>query len=137
MSADPVNYCRACSMSTLSTWQGWPLKDPIPLLTLLGEGGCPACGTQAEELVSTEIVWLNYLGPYNTGLPDSWNLVTGQETVWGLPYYEETTCRRCNGRAVLSQHGDRRGGRFEYKVNCPSCGLLRPQPNNSLQARRP
>ena len=132
MGADPAKYCRTCSVGALSAWKGWPLRDPIPLLTLLSEEGCAVCGNQAEELASTEIFWLNYHGRYNTGLPDYWNLVTGQETVWGLPYYEETTCRRCKGRAVLSQHGDSRVGRFEYKVNCPACGLLRPQPDNSL-----
>jgi hypothetical protein len=38
-----------------------------------------------------------------------------------LPYHSESVCHRCGSRAVLSEHGDSRGGRFEYKLGCPSC----------------
>jgi hypothetical protein len=137
MSANPINYCRSCSESALSGWKGWPHKDLIPLLPLIGDQGCTSCGAKGELLASAEIHWLNFHGQYNTGLPDYWLLVIAKETVWGHPYHEEVTCRRCKGRAVVSEFGDIRNGRFEYKVNCPACGLLRPQPNNSLQGRRP
>jgi len=116
-----MNYCKKCAIPILSQWQGWPLWKPVPLLPRVRNGSCDACGYQVEVVLSTEIQWLNYHGPYNTGLPDYWLLVTDQTTVWGLPYHSETVCDRCGGRAVLSEHGDSRSGRFEYKAGCPSC----------------
>lgn len=128
-----MNYCKECAIPLLGGWRGWPLRDPIPLLPLLGEEGCASCGAMEPGISSEDIQWLNYHGPYNTGLPDYWLLVSDQKTVWGRPYHSELACRRCNGRAVLSEHGDTRKGSFEYKVNCPKCGLLAPRPNISLQ----
>lgn len=114
-------YCRECANQILKFWQGWPLLKPVPLLPQVSSGKCEACGSQGDVVSNTAIQWLNYHGPYNTGLPDYWLLVTDQKTVWGLPYHSESTCPRCGSRAVLSEHGDSRRGRFEYKLGCTSC----------------
>ena len=43
------------------------------------------CGN-AAVLLSNRIAWLNYHGPYNTGLPDYWLLVINEiPNKWGLP----------------------------------------------------
>jgi len=123
-----MNYCKECALQILSQWRGWPLRNPIPLLPQINEGVCVACGVRGEAIPNTDIQWLNYHGPYSTGLPDYWLLVTDQKTVWGLTYHSEATCHRCGSRAVLSEHGDSRRGQYKYMLNCPSCGLLRPQP---------
>lgn len=124
---EPIKYCRKCAESILGNWKGWPHKDPIPLLPLIGDHGCAECGSVGEVVLNTEIYWLNYHGPYNTGLPDYWLLVTGKQTVWGRPYFQEVTCNRCKARAVMSEFGDTRRNHFKYRINCPGCGLLRPQ----------
>lgn len=116
-----MNYCKGCAIQLLKQWQGWPLRKPVPLLPQVIDGECESCGSQSEVISNTEIQWLNYHGPYNTGLPDYWLLVTDQKTVWGLPYHSESVCHRCGSRAVLSEHGDSRSGRFKYKLDCPSC----------------
>lgn len=123
-----MKYCMECSTTILGGWKGWPLKDPIPLLPVLSEEGCLACGKDGEALPNADIHWLNYHSPYSTGLPDYWLLTTGEKTVWGLPYYAETSCPRCGGRAALSEFGDSRRDQFKYMVNCPSCGLLKQKP---------
>lgn len=118
-----IDYCKECSVRILSQWQGWPLKKPVPLLPHIEDGVCLACGNRGDILANTDIQWLNYHGPYNTGLPDYWLLVTDRKTFWGLPFHSETTCHRCGGRAVISEHGDSRRGRgaFAYKATCSSC----------------
>lgn len=116
-----MNYCKECAIQLLKQWQGWPLTKPVPLLPQVIDGKCEACGSQSEVVSNTAIQWLNYHGRYNAGLPDYWLLVTDQKTVWGLPYHSEAVCHRCGSRAVLSEHGDSRSGRFEYKLGCPSC----------------
>lgn len=116
-----MNYCRECTTHILSEWRGWPLRTPVPLLPQVKNGVCMVCGAHGEAISKTEIQWLNYHGPYNTGLPDYWLLVTNQKTVWGLPYHSEATCPRCGKRAVLSEHGDSRRNHYEYKLGCPSC----------------
>lgn len=89
----------------------------------------------SKALQSERIHWLNYHGRYNTGLPDHWLLVTDQETSWGAPYFGEVPCLKCGKSAVLSQHGDTRSQRFEYKINCFSCGLVRPLPGKAPTSR--
>ncbi len=141
-----MNYCNECAIHILRQWRGWPLRKPVPLLPQVRDGKCEACGSQGKVVSSTDIQWLNYHGPYNTGLPDYWLLVTDQTTVWGLPYHSETLCHRCGSRAVLSEHGDSRSGRFEYKLGCPSCyeeeskrrqeELQRQQDNEAMHRRQ-
>jgi len=114
-------YCSNCAAPILKLWQGWPLQLPVPLLPQVKDGKCEVCGSQGAVVSNTAIQWLNYHGPYNTGLPDYWLLVTEQKTVWGLPYHSESECPRCGSRAVLSEHGDSRSGRFEYKLGCTTC----------------
>ena len=116
-----MNYCAKCAFPILKLWRGWPLREPVPLLPLVRDGKCEVCESQGVVLSNTAIQWLNYHGPYNTGLPDFWLLVADQKTVWGLPYHSESVCPRCGSRAVLSEHGDSRHGRFEYKLGCTSC----------------
>lgn len=116
-----MNYCKQCSIQILGPWQGWPLIDPVPLLPQFNNGFCVACGQAGDAIANTEIQWLNYHGPHNTGLPDYWLLVTDQTTVWGAPYYSEEKCPRCRSRSVVSEHGDSRRDRFNYKLICPSC----------------
>lgn len=116
-----MNYCSDCAAPILKQWQGWPLRDPVPLLPKIWDGKCEACGSEGDVVPNTTIQWLNYHGPYNTGLPDYWLLVTDQQTVWGQPYHAEAQCPRCGGRAVMSEHGDARNGKFAYQLGCPAC----------------
>ncbi len=125
-----MEYCKSCATLLLREWKGWPLRNPIPMLPQRGDGGCDVCGSLEPGIPSKDIQWLNYHEPYNTGLPDYWLLVYEQKTKWGRPYYSEIECRRCHGRAVLSEHGDARRESYRYKINCPKCGLLSPQPRS-------
>jgi hypothetical protein len=134
MNPRPGNFCATCSAPLLAAWKGWPLRDPIPHLPRIVDATCGACGG-SKTLQSERIHWLNYHGRYNTGLPDYWLLVTDQETSWGAPYFGDVPCLKCGKSAVLSQHGDTRSQRFEYKINCFSCGLVRPLPGKSPATR--
>ena len=136
MTTNFITFCGSCSPRLLGSWKGWPLRDPIPELPRFERGCCSSCGGSGTPLVSADIQWLNYHGQYNTGLPDYWLLVTDQVTVWGSPYFAEGTCPKCHQPAVISQHGDNRSGRFEYKINCAGCGLVRLPPDTSLERTR-
>lgn len=132
-----MKYCQDCSAPILAAWRGWPLKDPVPLLPRVVEGVCECCGRAGAALVdNTDIQWLNYHGPYNTGLPDYWLLVSNQKTDWGLPYHSEVNCRRCGQRAVLCKLGKSSSVSPEYKVSCPSCGLIRQRPVDAGRSPR-
>ncbi len=115
-----MNFCKKCSISLLERWQGWPLRDSVPCLPQVIDKICTSCGDQGEVINSSDIQWLNYHGPYNSGLPDYWLLVTDQKTIWGLPYFSEGACERCGKKAVISEYGDGRKNNRKYKMIC--CG---------------
>lgn len=131
MNPSVTSFCALCSRELLGEWKGWPLRDPIPELPRMNSPKCGSCGNSEVPLLSTQIFWLNCHGPYSTGLPDYWLLVTDRETWWGRPYFGEVSCHKCGRSSVLSQHGDARNNSFEYKINCASCGLVRPRPGIS------
>ena len=67
--------------------QNWPHKAAVQLLPKLDAGKCIQCGkSAAKPLLSYQILWHNYHGEYNTGLPDYWllDMNCGTER-WGLP----------------------------------------------------
>jgi hypothetical protein len=68
-----IRFCRKCALSAFNKWKGWPIRDPVPILPIMEQGKCPICGS-VDEVISSNIAWLNIHGPYNTGLPDYWIL---------------------------------------------------------------
>lgn len=124
-------YCRSCSIEVLKAWKGWPQKDRLPSLPILGSDGCRKCGDRnAQALPGHEITWVNYHGPSNTGLPDYWLLEVGSSR-WGLPYRAEGNCPQCGRLTVVSQmaHSD---GSEDLKHNCETCGVVPVSPLRQL-----
>lgn len=118
-----IEFCLPCSLHLLSSWKGWPNRDVIPNLPLIDEGNCVRCGAMAVDLISNRsLTWQNIHGPYNTGLPDYWIIVTGTSK-WGLPYFTTGICPKCQGASILSQlaYPDES---VEFKHNCPDCGVV-------------
>ena len=124
MKRQNLTYCKSCADSILGKWKGWPHKDVIPLLPKSIDGICEECGSN-ETLDSSEIIWLNYHSEYSTGLPDYWLLVIrSKSNKWGLPYYSEGQCPRCNSRTILSEM-NYPNGKHELKHNCKKCGVVK------------
>ena len=118
------DYCLGCGQQILNVWKGWPHKDSIPLLPRIIDGSCEKCGG-AEVLKTSTICWLNYHSEYSTGLPDYWLLITqSQKNKWGLPYFGEANCPKCNNRAILSQMKYPNGS-TEICYNCEKCGVAK------------
>jgi len=119
-----VDYCLKCSADILNGWQGWPHKVAVPLLPQMVHGHCTVCDG-IDVLHSDRITWFNYHSDFNTGLPDYWLLkINGERTKWGLPYLSECECRKCGGRAIVSEM-NYPNGKYETKSNCEACGVLR------------
>lgn len=124
MEPQDISYCQPCSQRALSSWKGWPHRDPVPLLPRIDSGPCEECGC-SESLGANGIAWLNYHGPSSTGLPDYWMLVIDTaSSAWGRPYFAEAVCGRCGGRAVVSEM-QYPSNRHEFKLNCEQCGVQR------------
>lgn len=120
-----IAYCDRCSRSLLAAWQGWPQQDPLPRLPKFESPRCESCGG-VEALASGRIRWLNYHGPYNTGLPDYWLLAVDVGDVkWGHPYYAETPCPACGAALIVSEHPK---GTLAVSLACHHCRA--PQPRN-------
>jgi hypothetical protein len=123
----PLAYCKKCSDPILKEWKGWPHKDSVPLLPILGIDGCDNCrSATADEIPAHNIAWVNVHGEFSTGLPDYWLLRANDPDQeypdsliehWGRPYLSEGLCPKCGNRAVLSEHG------AEKKYNCEKCGV--------------
>ena len=117
-----IAYCRACAQSAFEAWRGWPHRDAVPLLPRLDAETCAICAN-AEAVYGDVIAWVNYHGPYNTGLPDYWYLaIDGDPSHWGLPYYAEGVCPKCRTRTVISEMKYPSGTR-ELMHNCERCGV--------------
>lgn len=115
-----LSFCRNCAEAKLSAWKGWPHRDPVPVLCPLASEPCPDCGC-TDTLDSSRIVWLNYHGPYSTGLPDYWLLVVSDvQSKWGRPYLRESQCPKCAARTIVSELKYPNGQR-ELKHNCTVC----------------
>lgn len=118
-----IEFCRPCSLRLLDSWKGWPNKDAIPILPVVNEGKCGCCGAMTVDLISNRsLTWMNFHGPYNTGLPDYWEIVIASST-WGLPYFARGSCPKCQRATVISQlaYPD---GSVEFKHNCQNCGVI-------------
>jgi hypothetical protein len=126
--AENITFCDGCSRRVLSAWRGWPLRDEIPMLPALIDGGCAACGGN-EPLLSTEIGWINIHEEGNTGLPNYWVLdvvplsflfrgENGLPNKWGLPYWRHVRCRRCGNQAIESLLGRK------SRVQCSCSGFI-------------
>lgn len=125
----PLVYCRRCSDPLLKEWKGWPQKDPVPLLPLLGvEGFCDRClSPHADEVLADRIAWLHNFAhdydnlPINCRLeveaPDREHLPERMQL--GRPYLSEGPCPNCGNRAVLSEHHH-----AGTKFNCQNCGVV-------------
>jgi len=123
----PTIYCLPCAEQQLAEWEGWPLKQAVPLLPRLLDGTCEACGAGGRaQLPSHCLGWINIHALNNTGLPNYWKILT-TATRWGCPYYGETTCPRCAGRAIVSQMIFP-GGSQDFAGSCDNCGLVRLPP---------
>lgn len=117
-------YCYACSKNILKGWKGWPQKDVLPMLPRMSDGICEDCGG-TEILNPSKICWLNYHSEFSTGLPDYWLLIIQpQHNKWGLPYYSESNCPKCNKRSIISQM-KYPNGTSEICHNCESCGIIK------------
>lgn len=116
-------YCEPCSVPLLTAWRGWPHQRPVPLLPRLVGGACEACSGSGKELDSRRVRWFNYHSEHNTGLPDYWLLkFDGAASKWGLPYFGEGVCPRCQGRTIESQMNYPNGTR-EIRHSCAVCGV--------------
>ena len=116
-------YCKRCASDAFSDWKGWPLKDSVPLLSIVGNRQCEQCGG-SDAISGEQITWLNH-GP---GLPDYWTLEVDEDMTewgrkWGHPYYGEVKCRKCLGRSIVSEHTP--GSNVTLKASCSECGLSR------------
>jgi hypothetical protein len=121
---EPLIYCATCADPILTGWRGWPHRDPIPTLPLMQSGRCESCGGD-QPLPAHQITWLNCHGSFSTGLPDYWVLQTnGSGCNWGHPYLADTYCRKCGGRAVISEMRYS-GGTRALRQDCLNCGVLR------------
>jgi hypothetical protein len=73
-SADLIT-CRHCAEWAVGRWRGWhPTSranpsEALPQLPAMNGGKCERCGGQ-EPLALNHIIYQNYHGPYNTGIPD-------------------------------------------------------------------
>ena len=125
-----IRFCRQCTLAAFEQWKGWPIRDAVPSLPIIGGNNkCPICGG-TNEVVSTNIAWLNVHGPYSTGLPDYWVLIEGDEnpgfhkkfpSKWGLPYYESIECPKCKGKLLSSVFCPSIG--WEIRRWCVDCGF--------------
>jgi hypothetical protein len=124
MKKEIYSYFKQCSEHMLKLWKGWPQKDKIPQLPRIIRGTCEVCKGK-EELHAEEILWLNYHGEFNSGLPDYWLLIINKvKNKWGMPYYYESICPRCEGRSIVSQmHYP--NGTSEICHNCDKCGVIK------------
>ena len=74
--------------------------------------------------MASSILWNNVHGPYNTGLPDYWEVCTDaapQKANWGRPYVDEGPCPRCGGGSIVSKFGESESVRT--RRNCVPCGM--------------
>ena len=116
-------YCEVCSLAALKQWKGWPHRDAVPVLPRVESGVCQRYGDSTAALASSSVIWVNYHGPLNTGLPDYWLLaVDDKPRKWGLPYYAEGICPTCGDRSIISEMNYPNGTR-ELKHNCANCGV--------------
>ena len=121
-----IRFCRRCTFAAVSQWKGWPIRDAVPAFPIMKDGKCPVCGGN-EEVVSSNIAWLNIHGPYNTGLPDYWILKANDKlgfekrfsSKWGLPYYELMPCERCGGNLLTSIFCPTLG--WQIRMKCTVC----------------
>lgn len=121
-----MDYCKDCSIDIINLWKGWPHKNAIPLLPRIIGESCGVCNNN-NKLNNEEIVWHNHHGEYNTGLPDYWLiLIESSKNKWGLPYFSEGTCPRCNSRTIISEMNYPNGKR-ETKHNCKKCGIRKTE----------
>ena len=73
-SADLIT-CRHCAEWAVGRWRGWyptpraNASEALPQLPAMNGGKCERCGGQ-EPLALNHIIYQNYHGPYNTGMPD-------------------------------------------------------------------
>jgi hypothetical protein len=123
-----IHFCRRCTLAAVEKWKGWPIRDAVPLVPMLKDSACPACGG-CDEIASTDIGWLNIHGPYSSGLPDYWVLLLADPargflkklpSKWGLPYYELLQCPACGGNLFSSLFVP--GLAWQIRRWCPSCG---------------
>lgn len=74
-SAEITVYCRDCAEWACARWRGWhstPQSSPneaLPDLPMMVRGKCDICGGE-NTVRSDYIIYENYHGPWNTGLPD-------------------------------------------------------------------
>jgi hypothetical protein len=128
---EDIRFCKSCSVPLLTSWKGWPTRDRVPILKHLTNGSCPICGSK-EEILSINIGWLNYHGPYNTGLPDYWLLVQGkyndfQRNIfnsWGLPFLRLDVCPACGYQMIISLHYE------AIAEQCTNCSYFHRFPNH-------
>jgi len=125
-----IRFCRACAVTAFKQWKGWPIRDAVPLIPVIGDGECSVCGG-TEEVISANIAWFNVHGPDSTGLPDYWMLVINDRPTferhfpskWGLPYYEMKECEHCGGMLLTSIHIPPLG--WDYREQCTQCNFTR------------
>ena len=123
---DPeIFYCLECAERTLSQWQGWPHKDPIPYLEPLGDEDCNACSCW-KRLSNKRIFWVNY-SPGYVALPFYWLLKIDADPAyakWGTPYKGKMPCLKCKNPATISEFTS---DRSKLKCNCTFCEKVLPQ----------
>ncbi len=90
--------CKACAQWAFARWRGWcstgtenwSEKPDLPDVPILEGSGCPRCGG-TEGLPTSNVYYRNVHGPYNTGLPDYFQLIIDSSGTiglgkWGKPY---------------------------------------------------
>jgi len=118
-----IKFCKSCSEPKLISWKGWPLKNPIPMLSILKGDRCEVCGG-LDSLSNHDIKWMNYHGPHSTGLPDYWILVIESQGTWGEPYLDVAVCKKCGGDEVIS-YFETQSGQADIGCSCETCGTAK------------
>ncbi len=126
---EEIHFCQHCANELFKLWRGWPIKDNIPIPPFMQNSTCPKCGG-TENLISSNIAWLNVHGPYSTGIPDYWVLNVPSRkgfskefpSKWGLPYFKLGICPQCGENTVTSLFGPPIG--WQQKQQCTKCNFV-------------
>lgn len=101
-----TNLCRHCAEWAFTRWKGWCSsgteswrdKPNLPDVPSVDTGPCLRCGG-IDKLNPRDVYYRNYHGPYNTGLPDYFELITQARDEfnmrrWGAPFIDAWVVKR-------------------------------------------